>query len=210
MRFPVRLLALPMVVLYVLPAPADAKDDLLRRIDDLHNRVYGQENLLLKPFGERPQDDVVDWRRLMADVRVFIDGITPAPDLRAAMAAMDRASERLITVRKRNWNENIRQCIDLPNPDAGLSRLDKARIRFYVLNRQMGALYDSVRELRHSVAGLDDVKHALRRRRVANGKERDVLEVVDRLGQRLEAAMLKYEGDVNTLGRAVKGASGNP
>ncbi|WP_306598589.1 hypothetical protein [Geothrix sp. 21YS21S-2] len=60
MHHPFWLLALSMAPHCAPPVRANDKDGLLHRTDTLHMRVHGQENLLLKPFGAIPQDDVAD------------------------------------------------------------------------------------------------------------------------------------------------------
>ncbi|BDU73950.1 hypothetical protein [Mesoterricola silvestris] len=200
MRLPTWTLAASMAVLCAPPILADAGDDLGRRITSLHTRVYGQENLLLKPFEKTPLDDVSDWRRLMRDVRAYLQENSPRADMLEAMRAMDAASEGLIEERDRSWVQAVRKCILLPNPDAGLSRIDREKLRLSALDLK-DVILGSAR-LQNLSRKMVTAKDAIKRDRNPSAKVKACLGLCDRLVLTLQMTLDKFHSDLVKLKNA--------
>lgn len=200
MRLTPCLLLLPLALLCAPPARADAKDDLARRITGLHTRIYSQENLLLKPFEKAPLDDVADWRKVMADASAFIRENGGREDLRVSVAALNDASEALIRERTRSWDVHIRKCIDLPNPDVGISRIDKEKIRFARLD--LSDVVEGNTRLQAVNRKLTTAQAALQRPRNPGANLKAALEINDRLALTLQLTIQKFEKDLIALKKA--------
>lgn len=202
MRFRISLLAVPMAALCVLPARAMTEDQLAMNITSLHTRIYGLDNLLVKPFEVRPRNDVDDWRGLMKAVRAFVQDKTKDKAMLAAMNAMDDASENLIRERTRSWNICIRKCITGKDPDAGLSRLDTDRIRFADLKLEdviegNSKLKNLLRKMTLATAAIEPVRNR-------DAKTKAAANIIDRLSLTLDTTITKFEKDLIALSQAKK------
>ena len=202
MRFRISLLAVPMAALCVLPARAMTEDQLAMNITSLHTRIYGVDNLLVKPFEVRPRNDVDDWRGLMKAVRAFVQDKTKDKAMLAAMNAMDDASENLIRERTRSWNICIRKCITGKDPDAGLSRLDTDRIRFADLKLEdviegNSKLKNLLRKMTLATAAIEPVRNR-------DAKTKAAANIIDRLSLTLDTTITKFDKDLIALSQAKK------
>jgi hypothetical protein len=202
MRFPIGLLAPALAVLCALPARAMTEDQLAMNITSLHTRIYGLDNLLVKPFEVAPRNDIDDWRGLMKAVRAFVGENTQDKAMLAALAAMDEASEGLIRERKDSWNICISKCITGKNPDAGLSRLDPGRIRFadldldYVIKGN-AKLKSLLRKMSTATAAIEPV-------RKRNAKTKAAANIIDRLSLTLATTIEKFDKDLVALAKEKK------
>lgn len=202
MRFRISLLAVPMAVLCVLPARAMTEDQLAMNITSLHTRIYGLDNLLVKPFEVKPRNDVDDWRGLMKAVRTFVEERTKDHSVLKALKAMEDASENLIKERKDSWNICIRKCITGNDPDAGLSRLDPSRIRFADLT--LGNVFEGNFRLQNLLGKMTSATAAIESVRNRNAKTKAASRIIDRLSLTLDLTIGKFDKDLIALAKAKK------
>lgn len=202
MRFRISLLAVPMAVLCVLPARAMTEDQLAMNITSLHTRIYGLDNLLVKPYEVTPRNDVDDWRGLMKEVRTFVQKKTKEKSVLEALDAMDAASENLIKERKDSWNICIRRCITGNNPDAGLSRLDSSRIRFAVLD--LKDVIEGNSKLQNLRRKMTLAKDAIKLGRNPGAQTESASKIINRLWLTLDLTIEKFEKDLNALAKEKK------
>lgn len=202
MRFRISLLAVPMAVLCVLPARAMTETQLTMNITSLHTRIYGVDNLLVKPFEVTPRNDVDDWRGLMKAVRAFVKENTKETAMLAALKAMDDASEGLIKERTDGWNICIRKCITGKNPEAGLSSLDPDRIRFADL--KLDYVIEGNNRLQNLRRKMGLAKDAIQPGWYRNAKAKSAENILNRLSATLDATLSKYGKDLIALVQAQK------
>lgn len=207
MRFRISLLAVPMAVLCVLPARAMTEDQLAMNITSLHTRIYGLDNLLVKPYEVTPRNDVDDWRGLMKAVRTFVEGKTKDRLLLEALKDMEEASEMLITERQGGWNICIRKCITGNNPEAGLSRLDPSRIRFTDL--KLAYVREGNFKLQNLRRRMTLVTDRISPGQYPAAPKEAAARIIKRLGLTLDTTITKYGNDLIALDKEQRAKTGN-
>lgn len=191
-----------------LPAQ-ESSANLLKLVVSLHNRVYGHENLLIKPFSKPPREnDVEIWRDLMARTRKFV---TSKGDKRVNAAMMKRlegASENLINLRKIYFNV-IRVALSPESRADGLSNLDKSRIDFSRINLPKlksdlaGATQGDLKELQELRRTVANINQTLAGRKSRSDlEEKECLSLLGALGATLEATLGKLNKDAEKIAAA--------
>jgi len=201
---------LPVLALSSLQAQ-ESSDNLRRLIVSLHNRIYGQENLLIKPFSRPPgENDIENWRRLMARARAFVTAKGDRKVNARMMRQLDGASDNLINLRNIYFNV-IKVALPPASRADGLARLDGARIDFAKINLAKlksdlaGATrsdLEALKALRKDAASISKLIGASRTK--ADLEEGECLSVLDALGSTLEATLDKLNKDAQRLEAAAR------
>jgi len=192
---------LPVLALSSVQAQ-ESSDNLRRLIVSLHNRIYGQENLLIKPFSRPPgENDIENWRRLMARARAFVTAKGDRKVNARMMRQLDGASDNLINLRNIYFN-----VIKVALPPASRARIDFAKINLAKLKSDLAGAtrsdLEALKALRKDAASISKLIGASRTK--ADLEEGECLSVLDALGSTLEATLDKLNKDAQRLEAAAR------
>ncbi|MDR3669885.1 MAG: hypothetical protein P4L36_03520, partial [Holophaga sp.] len=129
------LLFVPMVMLSSLSAKETPSTAILRKVTSIHTRVYGLENLLIKPFTKtKTENDIDSWRALMTECGKFMGANGDKNVNLQLMAILNGASETIINLRKIYFNNVIKPALSSDCKTDGLNKIDKNKIDFAKIN----------------------------------------------------------------------------
>jgi hypothetical protein len=198
-----RTLLAPALVCLTLNALPLTKDECAKRITSLHTRIWGVDNLLLKPITKA---DESDWRELMNQVRTYVVQNGPS-DADGWMKKLDGASTQAITVRKVSYNFSIKKALETADQVAGLDRLDPRKIKFNQFDAQKLAA-DNARTLQSNLDDIQTVKNdvdiqfKLIQSKTNVQKQKDALDIMKRISLTLELTLQKLIKDGQDLSKA--------
>lgn len=206
------LLFVPMVMLSSLSAKETPSTVLLREITSIHNRVYGTESLLIKPFAKtKTENDIDSWRALMTKCGKFVEANGDKNVNVKLMEKLNNASETIINLRKIYFNNVIKPALSSDCKTNGLNEIDKNKIDFAKINFTK-LKSDLAKATNGYIKAMLDVQKDAKNivRLIGNSKdkqnlaERESLSIISTLGTTLELTLQKLNSDASRLEAASK------